>query len=106
MKDVVVSTNGSRLMLRKTPSKDGDILARLPNGSALEVIFGPDEGAWLYVRDRKSGTWGYVAKRWVKEVKVEWPVRNAWDAVLAAFPALVLFAVCVALALAGYYFVQ
>lgn len=52
-----VKTSGSNLYIRETPSTDGNILTKMPNGSTVTVI--AYDYDWCYVE--YNGTYGYAS---------------------------------------------
>ena len=57
-----VTTNGNNLNLRREPSTDAEVIARIPNGSQVTVL---DQGldGWLNVSHNNMT--GFVASRWI-----------------------------------------
>lgn len=60
----IVTTNGSNLMLRNEPNTKGTILAKIPNGSKIEIINKPTDG-WFFVSYKDKQ--GYAFSKYIKE---------------------------------------
>ncbi|MBR6790762.1 MAG: N-acetylmuramoyl-L-alanine amidase [Oscillospiraceae bacterium] len=58
----VVRTDGGRLNLRAKPSRDGEIVTRIPNGASV-IVFG-QTGDWLVIQ--YGGRIGYAAAEYVR----------------------------------------
>ena len=59
----IVRTNGSNLNLRKQPSLDAEVIARMPNGSQISII-DQDTSNWYKVLFQNMS--GYAASEWIE----------------------------------------
>ena len=60
----IVRTNGSNLNLRREPSLDSEVIARMPNGSRVLILDRDANPGWFKVEHENHH--GYAASQWIE----------------------------------------